>query len=165
MRKKTIIILGIILIIFLMIPLKSEEFRIRVIASSDSNYDQKIKMRVVEEVKKELSTYNKEKMEKEVRAHLTNIEQIVAHTLNNYYDHPSYVVEIRDEVFPPKELEGKVVAGGAYKTLVISIEEGKGKNWWTLLYPEYYQVSFEDVQSREVEVRFFLLDKIKQIFK
>lgn len=55
--------------------------------------------------------------------------------------------------FPPKSLNDEVIPGGTYESLVITIGRGEGNNYWTLLYPEYYGITFEDINTGEVEIK------------
>lgn len=61
-----------------------------------------------------------------------------------------------DETFPAKSYDGQFVPSGSYPTVLIVIGEGKGKNFWTLLYPEFFQISFED--DNEIEYRSYFYD-------
>ena len=50
------------------------------------------------------------------------------------------------------------------KTLVITLGKGEGDNYWSLLYPEYYGVGFEEVNTGNVTYSFWLLEKFKSFF-
>lgn len=165
MKKKIIFIIAILIILLMLIPSKNEEFRVRVIAASDSNQDQSAKYAVVRTIKKEINKLDKENIIFEIERNIDIIESTIYKTLKKYYDNPNYIVKITNENFPPKELEGNVIPGGNYRTLLIVIDDGKGKNWWSLLYPNYFNVSFEDLNSGEVEVKSYFYEKIKNIFR
>ena len=157
--KKIIIIFVLILLFITIGNNESESLRIRVKANSDSYVDQSIKKEIVKIVVKEIKANDtKEKVEKKI--------SILKEKINDYLKGKYQLsISIKDEYFPEKSLNGKIIESGYYESLVIEIGEGKGKNWWTLLYPEYFNVSFEDIQSNEVEYRFYLFEKIKKILK
>ena len=145
--KKNIFILIIILIVVggIFSSLEESDMRIRVIANSNNYSDQSIKYEVVSIVKKNISPNDtKEKIIKKL---------------------PKLRSEIKKEHFPKKSLNGKLIPEGNYKALVIEIGEAKGKNWWTLLYPEYFNITYEDIESGDVEVKSYLLEKFKKMFK
>ena len=60
--------------------------------------------------------------------------------------------------YPAKTFNGKFIPSGNYETLLIEIENAKGNNFWTLLYPEYFGYEFEE--SHEIEYRSYFYDKL-----
>ena len=68
----------------------------------------------------------------------------------------NYKVELKETVFPAKVLKNEIIPSGKYMTLLITIGQGEGDNWWSVLYPEFYGVNYED--SSEVEYRSFIYD-------
>ena len=49
---------------------------------------------------------------------------------------------------------------GKYMTLLFIIGKGEGKNWWSILYPEFYGINYED--SDEIEYRSFIYDFLNE---
>lgn len=135
---------------------KKDELRIRVIANSDNQYDQAIKYQVVSIVK---SVIRANDTKEEIVAKLDILDEKVS----SYLSHKNidYTIDIADIRFPPKELNGQLVPGGIYESLVIIIGEGQGKNWWSLLYPEYFNVTFEDIESGDVILKSYFYDLFK----
>jgi stage II sporulation protein R len=132
MKKIILIIVCIIGLILLINEQQSDELRIRVIANSDSTSDQLIKQKIVRLIKNKIATFNKDEF-KEIK----------------------YTIEIKETTFPTKEVEGRIIPGGVYSTLLVVIGSGVGKNWWSLLYPDYHNISFEDLETGEVEFKFY----------
>ncbi len=127
--KKIILILIAFFVICIMFTdtNDSNELRFRVIANSDSTADQNLKLLVVRELKKqEISTSNLDILKQKA-------EYIV---LSNNYTYQVDVC-IKNVEFETKYYNNKIIEGGIYKTIVVTIGEGKGKNYWTVLYPEY----------------------------
>lgn len=152
--KKLLTLVVIIVIIFLIIP-KDKEMRIRVIANSDSQFDQSIKIMVAQDLKEFL------KNTRDVNI----IEERVEYLISKYHVNYDAKVTIRKEKFPAKYIDDKVIPGGKYKTLVIELGKAEGKNYWSLLYPEYFNVSFEEVNNGEVEYRSWFVDLIRGEWK
>ena len=69
---------------------------------------------------------------------------------------------IRNEEFETKYYNDKIIEGGVYKTIVVTLGKGEGRNYWTILYPEYFDVSFEDVNTGNVTYDIWLLKKIRE---
>ncbi len=143
MKKIFILIVIVIGGIFLF---QKKELRVRIIANSNTTYDQSIKIKIAEELKDYL---------KQDRS-LDETKEFVNKILKDYNVSYKCNVVIRKEKFSPKKVNDKVIPGGKYKTLVIELGEATGKNYWSLLYPEYFNISFED--ETDVEVGFWLED-------
>lgn len=153
--KKFIYCLLVIIFIIVLIPKENDELRIRVIANSNSSYDQMIKYEIVSIVKNEINpSDNKEIIVKKLPKLKSKIKEKLG-------DREIDIdVSIKKTYFPKKSLNGKIIPSGNYEALVIEIGEAKGKNWWTLLYPEYFNISYEDIESGEIEVKSYFFEKI-----
>ncbi|MBP3765830.1 MAG: stage II sporulation protein R [Bacilli bacterium] len=140
-----------------------EAIRFRVIANSDSEYDQKIKLIVKENVEKELYTLLKntrgiDNAREIIKSNVGIIDSIINKTLiENNYD-KSYSVNYGMNYFPKKEYKGVTYSEGYYESLVVTLGEGKGKNWWCVLFPPLCLVEAEE--SNKVEYKFFIKELI-----
>ena len=159
-KRKIIIIIVLILIGILFITNQEKEYdnlRIRVIANSDSYIDQKIKYECVDILKNIINVNDtKEQINKKIIYIEKSLEEV----------EKKYKVEIETGInimnFPPKTLNDKLIPGGDYETLYIKIGKAKGKNYWTLLYPEYFDISFEDIYTGDVEIKFFFKELLNK---
>ncbi len=131
-----------------MIP--DEAIRLRILANSDSDEDQSIKRFVRDEV----NTYINELVKdidniEEARTTIDNeipvIEDIVANSLKKQNVPHSFTVEYRSNVtFPMKIYDEFVYPAGEYEAILISIGEGKGSNWWCVLFPPLCFIDFSN---------------------
>jgi len=120
--------------------LAEEVFRFHVLANSDSEEDQALKMKVKEEVlsymKAELpDAQNAEETKEWARENLQEIEQAARAVVWE----EGYGYEVNAQVtkcdFPDKSYGDVVFPAGRYEALRIEIGEAKGHNWWCVLYP------------------------------
>lgn len=128
---------------------ENNQVRVRVISADDSNESLIQKKQIVfylYEILKKTSYEDYEEIEKELKMIVKDEYQINVDFCNHY--------------FPAKVYNGKIVKSGEYKTLLITIEEGKGPNFWSILYPDFFGISFDD--AKEIEFRSYILDFIKQ---
>jgi stage II sporulation protein R len=159
MKRKAFIIILIIILIIFFFPQESKEFRIRVVAASDSVADQSEKHAVVRVIKEELKKYNQDDIINEINKNIDLLEAKIAKVLRER----KFQISITKQNYPTKEWEGKVISGGRYKTLLVVIEKGEGKNWWSILYPAYHNISFED-GGADIEFEFYFFEKFRKIF-
>lgn len=114
--------------------------RFHVIANSDSDADQALKLKVKEAVVNytaELVCNSKSISETEdlLSSHTNDIISIANNVISeNDYDYP-VTAEITDTYFPTKSYGSYTFPPGTYRAFQIKIGEAKGKNWWCVLYP------------------------------
>ena len=117
-----------------------EVFRFHVLANSDSEKDQAMKMKVKEEVifymKKQLPESESVEMTRTwATSHLTEIEKVAEETLRREGCQHSVTAEVTNCYFPDKTYGDITFPKGDYDALRIKIGEAKGQNWWCVLYP------------------------------
>lgn len=112
--------------------------RLHVIANSDSEEDQSLKLKVrdavlfeAEKIKAEDSNDAYIKTEES----LAILENAAKEKINEEgYDYNVSVV-LGEEKYPEREYDGFVLPEGTYTSLRVLIGEAEGKNWWCVLYP------------------------------
>ncbi|UFT98960.1 stage II sporulation protein R [Radiobacillus kanasensis] len=164
-----------------------EAIRLRILANSDKEVDQQLKRKVRDKVNAQINEWVKDmsdikKARQLIQENLPKIEKIVAATLEENNSDQSYRVRYgKDVKFPTKVYGSYVYPAGKYEAILISLGEGKGANWWCVLFPPLCFLDFsngtsvaepegkkeskkeekkEDKASdeEEVEVKFFLLE-------
>lgn len=120
--------------------LAEEVFRFHVLANSDSDEDQALKMQVKEAViaymKEEIPSSDSVETTKEwAKSHLEAIVNLAEAVVQE----EGYAYEVSAEVttcdFPEKTYGDITFPPGKYEALRIEIGEAKGQNWWCVLYP------------------------------
>lgn len=145
-----------------------EMIRIRVIANSNSEYDQKVKMSVSDEISKNLYNLLKDenninKARKIIKSNLANIDVIVNNLLTN--EKYSYNINYGMNEFPEKEYNGKIYKEGKYESLLVTLGQGNGDNWWCILFPPLCLIEAKDEEKNEtIEYKSFFKEIIDKIF-
>lgn len=142
-----------------------DAIRIRVIANSDSEYDQQIKYKVKDSIQVKMFNLLKnvkgsENARKVIKDNLENIKMEVSNTLLSENYNLDFEVNYGKNYFPEKKYKGITYKEGYYESLVITLGEGKGENWWCVLFPPLCLVEAES--STETEYTTFvkeLMDK------
>lgn len=117
-----------------------EVFRLHVIANSDTEKDQelklKVKTRIMEYLKEILGEdAGLEETKEAVLTHLTEIEQEAENLIEEQgFDYPVEVV-VEKTYFPEKTYGDCTFPAGEYEALKVKIGSAKGQNWWCVLYP------------------------------
>ena len=123
--------------------------RFHVIAVSDDEYEQQLKLRVRDAVLEYISP-KLEAVESSAQA-----REILASELDNIRSTAQAVAEGRDvtvtltrEDYPTKSYEGFTLPAGEYEPLRVILGEGRGHNWWCIVFPP---VCLSAAQAETVE--------------
>lgn len=120
--------------------LKNKLLRYHVVANSDSEEDQRVKLEVKEAVLEALSG----KLDGAADASEASVivkenEELILTTANKVLENEgaNYTasMNVGEEYFPTKIYGDLTLPPGDYNALIIELGEGEGKNWWCVLFP------------------------------
>lgn len=180
-----------------------DAIRLRVIAHSDDMKDQWLKRKVRDAIVKEIRLWaskpsSPNEARQMIQGKIDQFTQIAKDTVKDYGY--SYPVDVTFGKVPfPTKLYGNIIyPAGDYEALRITLGDGKGENWWCVLFPPLcfidmssgeaiaeepdpketlsaslvsdHQVYTErkeeekKTKKKNVEVKFFLLDRLKSLW-
>ena len=162
--------------------LRNDLIRLHVVAASDSMEDQSIKLQVRDDILSYLQNHMPQvKNAREAKAYLsenlTQLQTVAEATLARLGSLDRAQVTLTREEFPLRHYDTFSLPAGIYNSLRIRIGEGKGQNWWCVVFPSLClgatsQVFCKDAvqagmdpglagslsDTGQVQIRFFLLD-------
>lgn len=167
--------------------LNEEILRLHVVADSDSDADQAVKLKVrdavlatLEETVSEVE--NKDETQQLIAGKLAELETVANAVLDIEGVSDRATVSLVVEEFPTRAYDTFTLPAGVYDSLRVTIGSGEGKNWWCVVFPnlcvpaaaegveeEAVQAGFSDSLSGAItgetgyEIRFFLLDCLGKI--
>lgn len=114
--------------------------RLHILANSDSQLDQERKLRVRDAVfarTEELLAQAEDQRAAEqlIAAALPELEALAAATLRENGGKEPVRAELTDADFTTRYYDGFTLPAGEYRALRIVIGEGKGQNWWCVVFP------------------------------
>ena len=133
--------------------LSSAVFRLHVLANSDSDEDQSLKIKVRDGLLNYMNGIcancsTKEEAISLATAHESYFQQIAEKIINdNGYNYP-VKININNFYFPTKNYGDISLPAGFYDALRVEIGEAKGRNWWCVMFPS---LCFIDVSSGIVD--------------
>jgi stage II sporulation protein R len=141
----TFVILGLTVILGLL-PIHGETeiyqnvLRLHVIANSDSEDDQALKLSVRDTVLEKTKHLFKDCRSRDAAEAILNenialIEQVAQEAVWKAGYSYSVTVELGEEEYPTKNYESCCFPSGEYLSLRIKIGEAQGQNWWCVLFP------------------------------
>ena len=158
--KNAIIVLFVITSIYLIsqkdeIIIPSDAVRFRIIANSNSLEDQAIK----KSIKNDLinNVFLNIKGKDDIKKNMDNIEN----TIKSY--NVDYTINYGMNYFPEKEYKGVKYPKGNYESLVITLKDGLGDNYWCVMYPPLCFI--EENNSSNVEYKVLVKDIIENFKK
>ena len=142
--KKTLIIIAIIIMILCLnkheqVKIPNNSIRFRIIANSNTEEDQKLKKEILNnlstEINKTNSLNNIEDTRNFIKKELPLFTDIVDKTLKDNNSNRNFHINYGKNFFPEKTYKDVVYPEGEYESLVITLGEGKGDNFWCVLFP------------------------------
>lgn len=164
--------------------LREELIRLHVVANSDSEEDQSLKLRVRDAVVESLQqgmadVTDTEQAKAYLQENLPKIESLANQVLEDAGCTDTVQVSLMLEEFGTRVYDTFTLPAGIYESLRIVIGDGAGKNWWCVVFPSLCipatSEGFEDTAAgagfpdaltgalegeEGYEVRFFLLDAL-----
>lgn len=118
----------------------SEYLRIHVRANSNAEDDQAVKYLVKDSIVEVLTPIVKDcrsKLEacEKLRENLGEIVAVANAVLKEQGYRYTANATIRFEEFPTRVYNSLTLPSGAYEALIVELGEGKGDNWWCVVYP------------------------------
>ena len=145
----------------------NEAIRLRIVANSNSIKDQYIKKQVKENISKEieaiLKTSSLEESREIIQNNIEKIEKVVKETLEELGYETKFNIKFGNNYFPKKIYKNVEYKEGENESLVITIGEGKGDNWWCVLFPPI--CSLEETDKNEIEYSLYVKELIEKYTK
>ncbi|KRG08775.1 hypothetical protein ABB05_20690 [Lederbergia galactosidilytica] len=131
----------------LVIP--DEAIRLRILANSDKEKDQAVKREIRDAVNEEINGWvaeltSLEEARELMISRLDVIEEIANQKLNEANIDNTVQVDFNEAQFPTKLYGQYLYPAGTYEAIVITIGEGKGANWWCVLFPPLCFLDFSN---------------------
>ena len=169
--------------------LRGSVLRLHIIANSDSDEDQRLKLCVRDELLRrgdELFECSDDLEDAEACASgkLPEIKEIAENVLRENGCNDKVDAEIVDMMFDERTYGDITMPAGNYRALRITIGEAKGHNWWCVMYPplcipavcgvrddasverRYFSPRERDIlhKPKKYRIRFAVWDKIRSLF-
>ena len=164
--------------------IRQEVLRLHVLANSDSDEDQALKLKVRDRILSEAGTlfYQAEtesSARKAAEENLPLIEAAAKAALKDAGAEGTIRVKVTRQFFDTRVYDGFTLPAGQYDAVQVILGEGKGHNWWCVLYPPLCLSTAEKLPEElskfsekerrllesapKYEVRFFLLELAEKI--
>jgi stage II sporulation protein R len=114
--------------------------RLHVLANSDSQADQALKLKVRDRILQVSSGWmsaakTREEAEAAAQAHLPQLQKEAEAVLRENGSQYTVRVTLEDTYFPTRQYETVTLPAGVYRALRVVIGKGAGHNWWCVLFP------------------------------
>lgn len=174
MKKILLVICIIIFISFLtnMNKVKSEEIiipkeaiRLRVLANSNKEIDQNVKMKISLELQKEITKLlkdinNVEEARIKIKNNMNVLNLKIKELLQTEKYNTDFTITFGNVFFPEKTYNDVIYEQGYYETLLVTLGSGKGNNWWCVLFPPLCLMEANETETGKVEYKFFVKELI-----
>lgn len=166
--KKIIYIMLIIVTMCLWITKENENLipsnsiRFRIIANSNSEIDQTTKLLIKKDLEQNLfPKLENSTSPEETEQIIKDNEQVIKSTIEKY--NIPYSINYGLNYFPEKTYKGITYDSGNYESLVISLGEASGNNWWCVMYPPLCLLESNSNNYDEIEYKSYIKEIISQL--
>ena len=134
--------------------LTQDVLRLHILANSDTNEDQELKLLVRDEITKECKELFSEAQSLEEAKEITleNLEELnktATTVIKEQGKDYTVSVQLCEEYFNTRYYGSVTMPAGKYTALQIKIGKAKGENWWCVLYPSLCVGTSTDYESFE----------------
>ena len=152
----------VVIVIYMMIghfvsakyTIPKEAIRVRIIANSNDEYDQEVKMNVKDIVTKDMygvmnNVDSIELARESINKNIPVLSKDIDKYLKDINYNTNFDINFGYNYFPKKEYKGVEYKEGMYESLVVTLGNGEGNNWWCVLFPPICMIEAEE--STDVE--------------
>ncbi|WP_243387242.1 stage II sporulation protein R [Bacillus kexueae] len=137
------------------VVIPDEAIRLRILANSDQEKDQKVKQLIRDEINKEVNEWvasltSVEEARSLIKKRLPDIEAIVERVLLEQNQEQPFTVEFNQVEFPTKLYGQYLYPAGNYEAILVTLGEGNGANWWCVLFPPLCFLDFSNSEAVDV---------------
>ena len=87
-----------------------------------------------------------------INKNTNNIEEIIKKRTTNYQ------LNYGNNYFPEKTYKNVVYKEGNYESLVITLGDGLGENWWCVLFPPLCLLEAQEEETESINYSFYIKD-------
>lgn len=141
--------------------------RLRVISNSNTIEDQTQKQVIKNTIESYIANNlidlnNINDARNTIQNNLDNLKKEIDKTIKDKNYNIDYTIKYGQNYFPKKQYKGITYNDGYYESLVITLGDGKGDNWWCVLFPPLCLLDNEN--QDEVEYKFLVKELLDKIF-
>ena len=142
--------------------LPRDSIRFRIIANSNDRLDQTTKLLIKKDLEHNLfPLLEASSSPEETKNIIENNQQVIKNTIEKY--NVPYSINYGKNYFPEKNFNGIIYEEGEYESLVISLGEASGNNWWCIMYPPLCLLENNTSQNDQIEYKSYLWEIISQL--
>lgn len=168
MKKIVVVLFGIMVIMLIIngdknVVIPQDAIRFRIIANSDNFSDQAKKIEIKQELEPIISNIlssatNKIETKNLIDYNMPKITDSIEKFEKNYD------INYGLNYFPEKEYKGITYPAGEYESLVVTLGDGLGENWWCVLFPPLCLLEASSDNYDDYTYSFYIKDIINQYF-
>ncbi len=152
------------------IVIPEDAIRFRIIANSNSKEDQQIKKNVKKSIEPEIkkimvSSLSLTNSREELKNNIPLLQNKIEKELLEEKSSQKVNINYGYNYFPKKEYKDIIYKEGNYESLVITLGDGLGDNFWCVLFPPLCLLDMEEENTDKVEYHFFVKDILNKYIK
>jgi len=149
--------------------INNDLFRIHIIANSNSEIDSSIKYKIKDAYANFLTAglancKDKKEAENLIKNNIDNLKAIANTIISECGLNYGATLNVANEYFPSRVYGDYVVESGYYDGITVTLGQGRGDNWWCVLFPPLCYYNATITNSNSVVYKSKLLEIINQFY-
>ncbi len=131
---------------------EKDVLRLHILANSDSPFDQRLKIKVRDEILKSgydvfCGNENLEQAKRKIAQNLDVIREIAQRTIEKNGCRYPVKIEFENTFFETRHYNNFTLPAGEYEALKVVIGRGEGHNWWCVMFPPMCLSASDDIDD------------------
>ncbi len=171
-----VLIVAIATLIISVLPIHGEEkiydsvVRLHVLANSDEDHDQALKLKVRDRLLEITSPIvvdctSRDEAREKLTAHFSQLEAAAREVILSEGYSYDVKITLEDEYYPTRKYENLCFPEGTYASLKVEIGEAEGKNWWCVLFPPLCLSAASEKKNQSAEDAFIAVGLTDEQYK
>lgn len=132
--------------------LSDKLIRLHVVANSDEEEDQELKLMVRDAVLEDIDQIltggeSKDEAQEKIENSMTSLQQTAEEVIEEQGVEYPVSVSLETEHFPTRDYDTFSLPAGNYTSLRVSIGEAEGRNWWCVVFPPLCMEAAEEAEA------------------
>ena len=100
-----------------------------------------------------------------IKNNLNKYEQTVESVLKSENTNQKYNIDYGYHYFPEKIYKGVKYKEGQYESLLVTLGDAKGDNWWCVLFPPICSLEEDSKTNQKIEYSFYVKEMFDKYLK
>ena len=100
-----------------------------------------------------------------IKENINNYKNTIKNVLNQEKQNQDFTIDYGNHYFPEKKYKGVIYPKGNYESLLVTIGQGQGDNWWCVLFPPICSLDSDENNNKNIEYSLYVKEMFNKYIK